>query len=55
MCSEFLECLCDSSCMMILGILNLVWNVFYPDNNTYCFVATLEGFRIEGMLGSNDV
>jgi hypothetical protein len=51
----FLEWLCGSSCMMFLGILNWVWNVFCPKKNTYCFVGSLEVFGTEGMLGSSDV
>jgi hypothetical protein len=40
---------------MLLGILNLVWNVFCPEKNISYFVGALEVFGIEWMLGSSDV
>jgi len=54
-CLGFLKWLCGSSCMMFLGILNWVWNVFYFEKNTCCLVGVPKVFGIEGMLGSSDV
>jgi hypothetical protein len=55
MCLRFLEWLCGNSCMMFLGILNWLWNVFCLDKSTCYFVGGPEVFGIAGMLGSNDV
>jgi hypothetical protein len=55
MCLGFLEWLCGSSCMMFLGILNWVWNLFYLEKSTCCFVGAPKVFGTEGMLGSSDV
>ncbi len=55
MCLRFLEWLCGSSCMMFLGILNWVWNVFCLKKNTCCLVGVPEVFGSKGMLESNDV
>jgi len=50
--SKILEWLCGSSCVMFLGILNRVWNVFCPEKNTCYIMGAPKGFGIEGMLGS---
>jgi hypothetical protein len=52
---SFLEWLCRSSCIMFLGILNWVWNVFCLEKSTYCFVGVPHVFGIERMLRNNDV
>jgi hypothetical protein len=49
---KILEWLCGSSCVMFLGILNRVWNVFCPEKNTCYIMGAPKGFGIEGMLGS---
>jgi hypothetical protein len=54
-CLGFLEWLCGNSCMVFLGILNWVWNVFCLKKSTYYFVRASEVFGTEGMLGSSDV
>ncbi len=40
---KILEWLCGSSCVMFLGILNWVWNVFCHEKNTYCIVGVPKG------------
>jgi hypothetical protein len=50
-CLGFLEWLCGSLCMMFLGILNWVWNVFCLEKSTCCFVGTSKVFGIKRMLG----
>ena len=55
MCLGFLEWLCGNSCVMFLGILNWVWNVFCPDKSICSFIGALEVFGTEGKLGSSDV
>jgi hypothetical protein len=54
-CLGFLELLCDNSCMVFMGILNSVWNVFCFKKSTCCFMGALKVFGIEGKLGNNDV
>jgi hypothetical protein len=54
-CLRFIKWLCGSSCMMFLGILNWVWNVFCPKKSTCYFVGAPKVFETEGMLESNDV
>jgi hypothetical protein len=51
MCQGFLEWLCGSSCLMTLGIFNLMCNVYHPKEKVLTVLWELRGFWEQGDIG----